>query len=345
MLSREGCITTIKEQIQRNQQYRALHPLWEEYLLPDSMCVYFNPYSGQLSMEFPKSSRECKGGILADEMGLGKTVMLLALVHSHIINDGVAENRSYLEEEGQIQLKMEPEQKTPERKKKIAKKKVISKQLHRYPTRNKGLETPSTAEDLDAALDSSARVGSKLVNRKLLNKSDVVRKLNVDGEQVESEESAKSDSKLVEEESDINEDDQVEESDSSSSSSYHASFSELEESMNQSLNLDNTHEKSPPSLHLRETLKKPKNKLFSSNGKLRRKQAGTLIVVPVTLLSQWEMELKTHSHRHSLKHLVYYGGNRQMVDLSFFDIVFTTYGTISQEFVNTTNRLLFKYEW
>ena len=32
---------------------------------------YYNPYSGELSLEFPTASTSCRGGILADEMGLG----------------------------------------------------------------------------------------------------------------------------------------------------------------------------------------------------------------------------------------------------------------------------------
>lgn len=42
-----------------------------------------NPYSGELSLEFPRQEQNCLGGILADEMGLGKTIEMLALVHSN----------------------------------------------------------------------------------------------------------------------------------------------------------------------------------------------------------------------------------------------------------------------
>ncbi|KAF2659723.1 hypothetical protein K491DRAFT_622596 [Lophiostoma macrostomum CBS 122681] len=74
----------------------SMHPLWEEYGWPtldaDNMPVpavddqdmfYVNPYSGELSLEFPRQEQNCLGGILADEMGLGKTIEMLSLIHTH----------------------------------------------------------------------------------------------------------------------------------------------------------------------------------------------------------------------------------------------------------------------
>lgn len=67
-----------------------MHPLWDEYRFPaegsdlDQPSFYFNPYSGDLSLEMPKASSErCRGGILADEMGLGKTIMVSALLETN----------------------------------------------------------------------------------------------------------------------------------------------------------------------------------------------------------------------------------------------------------------------
>ncbi|EDN05959.1 hypothetical protein HCAG_02562 [Histoplasma mississippiense (nom. inval.)] len=75
---------------------QSMHPLWEEYSWPteDMDCkplprvpnrekFYVNPYSGELSLEFPVQEQNCLGGILADEMGLGKTIEMLSLIHSH----------------------------------------------------------------------------------------------------------------------------------------------------------------------------------------------------------------------------------------------------------------------
>ncbi|KAF2734464.1 hypothetical protein EJ04DRAFT_576865 [Polyplosphaeria fusca] len=74
----------------------SMHPLWEEYEWPtqdadnmpvpivdDQAMFYVNPYSGQLSLEFPKQEHNCLGGILADEMGLGKTIEMLSLIHTN----------------------------------------------------------------------------------------------------------------------------------------------------------------------------------------------------------------------------------------------------------------------
>lgn len=74
----------------------SMHPLWEEYSWPVKDAddkdlprvaarpnFYMNPYSGDLSLDFPVQEQHCLGGILADEMGLGKTIQMLGLVHTH----------------------------------------------------------------------------------------------------------------------------------------------------------------------------------------------------------------------------------------------------------------------
>ena len=74
----------------------SIHPLWEEYAWPtkdmddkavpqfaDQEKLYVNPYSGELSLQFPVQEQNCLGGILADEMGLGKTIEMMSLIHSH----------------------------------------------------------------------------------------------------------------------------------------------------------------------------------------------------------------------------------------------------------------------
>ena len=58
---------------------RSMHPLWEEYTWPDKdvdehempivtdqYSFYVNPYSGELSLDFPVQEQHCLGGILAD---------------------------------------------------------------------------------------------------------------------------------------------------------------------------------------------------------------------------------------------------------------------------------------
>ena len=85
-----------KEKDEQTNRESSMHPLWEQYVWPvkdvDDQDLplyngqenfYVNPYSGELSLEFPAQDQHCLGGILADEMGLGKTIQMLSLIHSH----------------------------------------------------------------------------------------------------------------------------------------------------------------------------------------------------------------------------------------------------------------------
>lgn len=85
-----------KEKDSKQTREKSMHPLWEEYTWPRKDVddkdlpqvknidhFYINPYSGDLSVDFPAQEQHCRGGILADEMGLGKTIEMLSLVHSH----------------------------------------------------------------------------------------------------------------------------------------------------------------------------------------------------------------------------------------------------------------------
>jgi DNA repair protein RAD5 len=85
-----------KEKDSSSRRLVSMHPLWEEYCWPEKDVddnalprvrgqdkFYVNPYSGELSLEFPVQEQNCLGGILADEMGLGKTIEMLSLIHSH----------------------------------------------------------------------------------------------------------------------------------------------------------------------------------------------------------------------------------------------------------------------
>lgn len=85
-----------KEKDKKEARERSMHPLWEEYTWPTKDVddkelpsvegidhFYVNPYSGDLSVDFPAQEQHCLGGILADEMGLGKTIEMLSLIHSH----------------------------------------------------------------------------------------------------------------------------------------------------------------------------------------------------------------------------------------------------------------------
>ncbi|CAO1633738.1 unnamed protein product [Sympodiomycopsis kandeliae] len=81
----------------------SLHPLWQEYKFPanphpstpadtaqqesEDGSFYFNPYIGEMSLEFQPASQGTRGGILADEMGLGKTIMVASLLHANRPSD------------------------------------------------------------------------------------------------------------------------------------------------------------------------------------------------------------------------------------------------------------------
>lgn len=67
--------------IQSRPTEAAMHPLWEEYEWPqkdaedkalpaveDQNKFYINPYSGELSLDFPVQEQNCLGGVLADGM-------------------------------------------------------------------------------------------------------------------------------------------------------------------------------------------------------------------------------------------------------------------------------------
>ena len=60
---------------------------------------------------------------------------------------------------------------------------------------------------------------------------------------------------------------------------------------------------------------------------------GTLVVCPASLVGHWEQEVKKRLKPGTLKVLVYHGANRQQTarSLSRFDLVITTYGTLSSE--------------
>lgn len=92
-----------KEKDNKMDREASMHPLWEEYVWPSKDVddntlpkvegvdhFYVNPYSGEISLEFPAQEQHCLGGVLADEMGLGKTIEMLSLVHAHKA-DGIAD--------------------------------------------------------------------------------------------------------------------------------------------------------------------------------------------------------------------------------------------------------------
>ncbi|KAK4055576.1 DNA helicase rad5 [Microbotryomycetes sp. JL201] len=82
------------------REEKSMHPLWEAYEFKSNTgkkgenneAFYYNAYSGELSLIFPKASIKCRGGILADEMGLGKTIMIASLLHTALPGVGVEQS-------------------------------------------------------------------------------------------------------------------------------------------------------------------------------------------------------------------------------------------------------------
>lgn len=77
------------------------------------------------------------------------------------------------------------------------------------------------------------------------------------------------------------------------------------------------------------------------------KPAGNLIIVPVTLLAQWESEIELHSANRTLRTFIYYADKRSegKGDLGKYDVVLTTYGILSNEAASNGEKELYKYEW
>ena len=80
-----------------------------------------------------------------------------------------------------------------------------------------------------------------------------------------------------------------------------------------------------------------------------KKKAGTLIVLPVAVLLQWESEIRLHSNPDTLTVSRYYVEGRLGVRLKNYDVILTTYGILKSEFDQCLKERkkigLFKYKW
>ena len=67
---------------------------------------------------------------------------------------------------------------------------------------------------------------------------------------------------------------------------------------------------------------------------VERNVKATLIICPTSVMSNWEDQIKLHTRRKSLKCHIYHGTTRirDPDELAKFDVVLTTYGTVSSEF-------------
>ena len=58
---------------------------------------------------------------------------------------------------------------------------------------------------------------------------------------------------------------------------------------------------------------------------------GTLIIAPLSLLTNWTNQISQHLHADSLTSVIYHGANRS-IDFTSYDVVVTSYGTLGSEY-------------
>ena len=308
MIYKEGCMDLKDLYDESLQEGRILSDLFQEMVLPDGSKMYFNPFNGEISNEFPKS-KSCKGGILADEMGLGKTVMTIALIHSH--------RRKITEMEEEIIESSSDDEfgafKIPKTNPNITKKDVLDLLgLHEGLSKGKGKKGKVTLEAKEEKKGSKGKNGK---SQPIKEKSLPVRNTRSNAKKVKRDDSDDSwfgdDNKKKKEP-----DDNWQPED----------FDEIK----------------------RETGIKRKDSFdLMGFGTADTNKGGTLIVVPLTVLSQWETEIAAHSKKRTLSVLQYYGNNRKKTRLSDYDVVLTTYGLLESEFSKQKDEPfgLFKCEW
>ncbi|KAI9641082.1 hypothetical protein NHQ30_010511 [Ciborinia camelliae] len=71
----------------------------------------------------------------------------------------------------------------------------------------------------------------------------------------------------------------------------------------------------------------------------------TLLVAPLSVISNWEDQIKAHIKPGALKYYIYHGANRikDVQKLSEYDIVITTYGSVASEYNNRNKKKDGKY--
>ena len=94
MLLREGNNEKGRESLYEKK--RKLHPLWEEYKLSDESLLYFNPFTGQLCIEIPKSSQDCSGGIVANMDPQERIEIMAELIYTNIYDKEMKNDLSAL---------------------------------------------------------------------------------------------------------------------------------------------------------------------------------------------------------------------------------------------------------
>ncbi|XP_004297995.1 PREDICTED: putative SWI/SNF-related matrix-associated actin-dependent regulator of chromatin subfamily A member 3-like 3-like [Fragaria vesca subsp. vesca] len=91
-----------------------------------------------------------------------------------------------------------------------------------------------------------------------------------------------------------------------------------------------------------------KRKIDSDTTTPSKPKGGTLVVCPLSLLSQWKDELETHSEPESVSVFVHYGGYKTTNPkaISVHDVVLTTYGVLAAAYKSDGDESLFhQVDW
>jgi SNF2 family DNA or RNA helicase len=302
------------KRVNKDDEREMLHPLWAEYRLPDDTPLYVKQIGSLVSLQRPMASSRGLGGILSDEMGLGKTLQLLALCSL----DKPYSHRSIAGCEISAHV-MSITSAVPEEVVGIDSS-ALTVEPHSDRMLVDGAETEIASGSrlkqkseecikLNQGLKRSADCISDVVD---LTSEDVCSEIAGDGAEAEQKEQS--------------------------------GFRKINGSLGCNAFLDqrsSAHKLHSPSLQTR-LMKKEEPKVL--NG-------GTLVICPMSILGQWEDEIAAHLNPGHLRVAVHYGGDRTLSAhvLSRPDIVLTTYGVLSAEFVrlgqSNGRATLFAIEW
>jgi len=372
------------------EEQRLLNDLFQEMILLDGSKLYFNPFNGEICVDFP-TVKTCKGGILADEMGLGKTVMTIALIHSHKRSTNlrsieeeieVEEDEDDEDDEKLVKAPSEEEEeipktvekKTKRRGRRGAKKAVDSddddeeefklakdKDEDDIPTAKKMTRSSKKNGTLDNFLSKKSKttvdVGSKRGALKDLDFDDFFS--DEDEGNQEAKSAVKGSTKKLKDNNrkgrltsktknraennlffsgDEQEDEEEDFEAPSAAKKRNNNNTSRRGKKTLKKSLDDEEEEETPKKQKSDSSKSTKvnkkdtKKTAVTTKTVTRKLTGTLIVVPLTVLPQWETEIQKHSNPNTVSVLQYYGNSRKKAEFQDYDVILTTYGILESEY-------------
>ena len=290
-----------------------LHPLWAEYRLPDGTALYVKDIGTRVSLQRPNDSSRGLGGILSDEMGLGKTVQLLALCSldkpytANIQQSGTqAKSKGWTSSDACLEPAL---------------------------IDTCDLRTEGASSDVDGMLAADELEG-------MTHQVDKPDAPSIDSVSLEP---SKSDASVEEDEGlirgteilsdvvDLTSEESVPPPGAGCPTAARQvcdKFSAPAGVTGGSTTQPAASNKKACSLHA----------LLCSREEPKLVNGGTLVICPMSILAQWEDELSLHLQPGHLRVAVHYGGDRTLSPrvLSRPDVVLTTYGVLSAEFVRTS---------